>query len=97
MDIRSRRRQLRFLAGWGVPMKVAEARDMVLDLILASQPDAVASRLVSPASPDGDPGKFLIDGKPARVIHHFSGWHVPISLGWFSGGYEQPVINKGPF
>jgi hypothetical protein len=53
--------------------------------------------LVSPHSPDGDPGKFLIDGKTARAIHRFDGWNFPISLGWFSGGYDQPVIRRTPF
>ena len=66
-------------------MRLAEAKDMVRRLIMAGQPDAAWSLLIKPASPDGDPGKFLIDGKVARAIHHFSGWHVPINLGWFQG------------
>ena len=78
-------------------MRLAEAKDMVLRLIMAGQPDAAWSLLIKPASPDGDPGKFLIDGKVARAIHRFSGWHVPINLGWFSGGYDQPVINGTAF
>jgi hypothetical protein len=78
-------------------MRLADAKDLVLDLILAVQPEAARSLLVDPASPDGDSGKFLIDGKPARVIHHFDGWYVPISLQWFSGGYDQPVIQKTAF
>ncbi len=78
-------------------MRLAEGKDMVLSLSLAGQPDAAWSLLVSPVSPDGDPGKFLIAGKAARAIHRFSGWHVPISLGWFSGGYDQPVINGMAF
>jgi hypothetical protein len=49
-------------------MNVAEARDLVLGLILAGQPQATRL-MVDPASPDGDRGKFLIDGKIARVIH----------------------------
>jgi hypothetical protein len=32
-----------------------------------------------------------------RAIHRFDGWHVPISLGWFSDGYDPPVINKTAF
>jgi hypothetical protein len=78
-------------------MRLADAKDLVLGLILAGQPETVRSLLVDPASPDGDPGKFLIDGKPARVIHHFDGWYVPISLRWFSGSYDQPVIQKTAF
>lgn len=77
-------------------MNVAEAKDMVLALIAAGQPET-ARVIVDPGSPDGDRGKFRIDGKTARVIHRFSGWHVPISMGWFTGGFDQPVINKAPF
>jgi hypothetical protein len=65
--------------------------------MLAGQPDAARGLGVSGASPDGDPGKFLIDGKAARAIHRFNGWLVPISLGWFSGGYDLPVTNKTSF
>jgi hypothetical protein len=78
-------------------MRLAEAKDLVLSLMLAEQPDAARSLGVSSASLDGDPGKFLIDGKIARAIHRFNGWLVPISLGWFSGGYDLPVINKTAF
>ena len=53
--------------------------------------------MADPASPDGDAGKSRLDGKVARVIQRHSGWHVPISLGWFSGRYDQPVINATPF
>lgn len=62
-------------------MRLAEAKEMTLSLIMARQPEAARSLLVSPFSPDGDLGKFLIDGKAARVIQRFNGWHVPISLG----------------
>lgn len=77
-------------------MRLAEARERVLGLMFAGQPE-IARLLVDRASPDGDAGKFSIDGKPARVIQRFSGWHVPISLGWFSGGYDEPVINRTAF
>src|ERR1022692_1243797 len=77
-------------------MNVAEARELVLGLIFAGQ-GQIARQVVNPASPDGDPGKFLIDGKAARVIHRYNGWNVPISLGWFNGGCDQPVINKTAF
>ena len=77
-------------------MNLAEARDLVLGLIFAGQSQG-AGPVVDPASPDGDPGKFLIDGKIARVIHRFNGWNVPISFAWFAGGYDQPVIHKTAF
>jgi hypothetical protein len=78
-------------------MRLAEAKDLVLTLMFAGQADAVSSLGVSGASPDGDPGKFFIDGKAARTIQRYDGWHAPISLGWFSGGYDLPVINKTAF
>jgi hypothetical protein len=53
-------------------MRLAEAKDLVLRLIMAGQSDAAWSLLISPASPDNDPGKFLIDGKVARAIHRSS-------------------------
>jgi hypothetical protein len=54
--------------------------------------------LVDPQSPDStDPGKFMLNRKPARAIHHFSGWHVPINLSWFSGSLDQPRINRDSF
>ena len=77
-------------------MHLAEAREMVLGPIVSGQPET-AQLMVDLVSPDGDPGKFRIDGKTARVIQRFSGWHVPISLGWFGGGYDQPVITKTAF
>jgi hypothetical protein len=40
---------------------------------------------------------FSIDGKVARPIHHYSGWNVPIGLGWFSGGFDEPQIHGQPF
>lgn len=77
-------------------MNVAEAKEMVLALMFAGHPET-AALMVDPVPPDSDAGKFQIDGKTARVIHRFSGWHVPISLNWFHGGYDQPVINKTSF
>jgi hypothetical protein len=78
-------------------MQLAEAKALVLGLILAAPPPASRPPVVDPVSPDGDPGKFCIDGKTARAIHHFNGWNVPINLGWFSGSYDQPEIHKTPF
>lgn len=77
-------------------MNLAEAREIVLDLMAAGQPE-MARLMVDPTSPDGDSGKFLIDGKIARVIHRFNGWYVPVRLSWFTGGCDEPVINKTAF
>lgn len=79
-------------------MKVAEAKKLVLDGIVRDLPKAVVSGLLEPHSPDtADPGKFILAGEPARVIHHFSGWHVPINLDWFQGSFEMPCINRTAF
>ena len=75
-------------------MKVVEAKQLVLDLLVGRGSLSDASVLVNSDSPDGDPGKFVIDGKVARAIHHYDGWYVPINLGWFNGGFEEPIINK---
>jgi hypothetical protein len=45
-------------------MKSAEAKDIVLILMAAGQPE-VARSLVDFTSPDGDPAKFRISGKAA--------------------------------
>jgi hypothetical protein len=78
-------------------MKVGEAKELVLSLMLADLTASGSTVLVSPQSPDGDEGKFLVDGKPARAIHHFDGWFVPINLDWFAGGLDPPVIHGTGF
>lgn len=79
-------------------MTVAEAKNLVLDGIIRDLPNSVVSGVLDPHSPDPtDPGKFMLAGEPARVIHHFSGWHVPIDLAWFQGSFEKPRINRLPF
>jgi hypothetical protein len=78
-------------------VKVVQAKELVLELMLAEGPAGAALGLVDPISPDGDPGKFLIAGQPARAIHHFSGWNAPINLDWFAGSLDPPVIHKTPF
>lgn len=79
-------------------MRVDEAKELVLGLIMRDLARAPMAPVVDPRSPDPkDSGKFVMDGKVARVIHHFSGWHPPINLGWFHGGYDQPAINGLPF
>jgi hypothetical protein len=79
-------------------MQVGEAKAMVLGLICRDVERGRHDVLIEAASPvPFDDGKFVIDGKAARVIHHFSGWHVPIHLGWFSGGFDKPRIQRGDF
>ena len=76
-------------------MKVVEAKDLVLTLMHAGL--FPSAGLVDPASPDGDPGKFLIAQKVARAIHHYDGWYVPINLDWFAGSFNEPKINGSAF
>jgi hypothetical protein len=70
--------------------------DLVLTLL---QPNTdLSSVVIDPRSPDPkDPAKFLLQGKIARPIHHFSGWNVNIHPGWFNGGTDQPEINGSSF
>jgi len=79
-------------------MKVSEAKSLVLNCIFRDLRQTGSNILVDHRSPDeSDPGKFVIDGKVARSIHHYDGWYVPINLDWFEGKYEQPKIQKGEF
>ncbi len=78
-------------------MKVAEVKAMVLDKISQDIRETSPGVLLDPRSPDKDPGKFLLNGKGARAIHHFDGWYVPINLNWFDGSFDEPEIQKGRF
>ena len=78
-------------------MKVIEAKELVLNLMLADRAASDTASLIDPISPDGDLGKFLIAGRPARAIHHFDGWYVPINIDWFSGSFDLPRIHRTPF
>lgn len=79
-------------------MKVREAKELVLNGIYRDLRESGAVVVVDAASPDpSDPGKFTIDGKSARAIHHFDGYYVPINLEWFGGSYDRPAINRGEF
>lgn len=79
-------------------MQVAEAKELVIELMRRDLLGAAMAPVLDARSPDPrDPGKFTLDGKPARAIHHFSGWFAPINLGWFGGSYDMPRINGGEF
>jgi hypothetical protein len=78
-------------------MKVVEAKNLVLSLLTSGGPSISNPALVDPISPDGDPGKFIIDGKIARTIHPYDGWFAPINLRWFAGGFDPPQIHRTPF
>jgi hypothetical protein len=79
-------------------MTVSEAKSLVLQRIYEDIKQSGVPAQVNPNSPDpSDPGKFSINNQAARVIHHFSGWHVPIALSWFGGSYDKPKINRDNF
>ncbi len=71
---------------------------MVLDLIAADLRAAAFPVALDPGSPDPkDPSKFLLGGRVACPIHHFSGWHPKIDLGWFEGAFDEPQVHGFPF
>lgn len=79
-------------------MKVEEAKSLVLDLMSVDLATSRAPVVLDPVSPDPrDLGKFVLGGRVARVIHHWSGWHPLINLGWFRGGYDEPEVHGSPF
>ncbi len=79
-------------------MTLAEAKQLVLSRVQADVMATGVPVLVE-GSPSGvsEDGKFLLNGKPARVIGFYSGWHVPINLGWFTGSLDPPEIQGGRF
>jgi len=70
---------------------------MVLDLIYQDINRKGLAISIDKASPDTDAGKFVLEGKTARVIAPFNGFYPNISLNWFDGSLEQPRINRGEF
>jgi hypothetical protein len=78
-------------------VKVADAKQLVVELIMRDVGGSPLTVTLDPASPDGDAGKFRLHGQVARAIHHFDGWYVPINLSWFDGGFDPPSINRQPF
>lgn len=78
-------------------MRVADAKQLVVDLIVRDIGLSPLALQFDPISPDGDAGKFLLNDQPARAIHHFDGWYVPINLQWFQGEFDPPVIKGTAF
>ena len=78
-------------------MKVADARNQVLEQIEAENASSGLGLSIGAESPDGDPGKFVIEGKPARVIHPWNGFFAKINLSWLEGSTNLPEINRGEF
>jgi hypothetical protein len=78
-------------------MRVAEAKQLALDLIFRDVGGSSLGITIDRKSPDGDAGKFMLHGRTARAIHHFDGWYVPINLSWFDGSFDPPEIHGRPF
>jgi hypothetical protein len=79
-------------------VRVAEAKAMVLDLMSADLAVSGLPVVLKPASPyPRDPSKFTIDGRTARPVHYWDGWMVPVNVGWFDGGFDEPRISGDSF
>lgn len=76
---------------------VRAARNGVVEMITRDIREKKIDCEFNPDSPDGDPSKFTINGKVARAMHLFAGYHLPIRLEWFSGDEVPPIINRGEF
>ena len=73
------------------------ARDGVVEMIARDIQNSAIECQFSVDSPDGDLAKFTINGKVARAIHVFNGYHLPIRLEWFTGEMVLPRINRNEF
>jgi len=82
---------------YGSCIRVVEAKDLAVDLIVRAVGGQPLGITLDTSSPDGDVDKFVLDGRVARAIHHFSGWSLPINLDWFAGSFDPPVINRESF
>lgn len=77
-------------------MKVEPAKEQVLDLIRKDLSPDHLDRL-DPEPTANDPGKFHLDGQPARVVQPFNGFYANINLDWFDGSTEPPEIQRESF
>lgn len=77
-------------------MKLEPATTAVLPLIGADLARAGLADALDPTSPDGDPGKFRLAGRPARVIYHHDAYYLNVNLAWFDGVDAPASIKGGP-
>ena len=80
--------------------KVSSAKKGIIKLIEEDISNSEKKIQFDENSPDGDEGKLSILNKPARVIHTFQGYHLPVRSEWFEGKTTRPRIrgkgiNKG--
>ena len=72
-------------------MKVGEAKQLAVDLIFRDIGGSPLAITFDTASPDGDAGKFVLDGRPARAIHHFDGISAGRNGACFVGSYSHHI------
>ncbi|MDP6403544.1 MAG: hypothetical protein QF467_08380, partial [SAR202 cluster bacterium] len=63
--------------------KVSSAKKGIIKLIEEDISNSEKKIQFDENSPDGDEGKLSILNKPARVIHTFQGYHLPVRSEWF--------------
>lgn len=78
-------------------MKVVEAKNQVLPLIFSDAKFFGLETYLDPQTPDGDQGKIMIAGEPARIIHPRDGFYAKVNLDWFEGSTEMPKVRNGKF
>lgn len=78
-------------------MRLKEAKKQTLNLINKNIEEHNINVSIDSDSPDRDVGKFVLEGKPARVIAPFDGFFANISLDWFQGADALPKIQRSEF
>lgn len=78
-------------------MKVIEAKRQVLSEIETDLEHYLVGADIDRSPGLKDSGKFLLEGKRARVIHPYNGFHANINLDWFDGSTAPPKINYESF
>lgn len=73
------------------------AKEQVMPLIVEDLQRYDKVSLLDSRSPDEDPGKFLLNGKVARVIYRRDGFYAKINQNWFDGSFQPPEISGGEF
>jgi hypothetical protein len=78
-------------------MKLKDSKNQVLSLINRDAMKKGVSIILDPRSPDGDEGKFVLDGKVSRVANYFSGFHLQVPKTWWEDkSWEAPKVNGTP-
>lgn len=78
-------------------MKVLEAKELAIRWVQDEIRTNSFDIRLSPYSPDGDPGKFMVFGKTVRIMYPRDGFYVQINRDWFSGSETPPNIKGSAF